>query len=155
MEGQIDLILRQHFPSAEYYDEARLAFSQKLALVRARHWRAQDHAIWKLVQSLNKLRNAYSHALDKSVLEQKLQDALRMQLHISESAEETAGILSGDDRMQLIYAFVHIQGFLSGYFKDATFLAELVNALHSTDPNLEQGKKGLVSSTKAPPKMTD
>jgi hypothetical protein len=142
LEAQIDQILRQHFPSAEYYDDARLSFAQKLALIRARHWRLQDHDIWKLVQSLNKLRNTYSHKLDQGLLEQRLQDVLRMQLHISESPEETSGILKGDDRTQLIFAFIHIQGFLGRYLDDAVFLAGLLQALHSTDPNHARSGQG-------------
>lgn len=55
IESLLNSILREFFPSPEYFDDARLSFYQKLKLVRAKHWREQNNNIWPLLEKLIRL----------------------------------------------------------------------------------------------------
>lgn len=121
IEHMLESILREYFPSPEFYDDARLTFYQKLNLVRAKHWRHQDHAIWQLIKQMNGLRNEVSRHPTPEVINQAIEGLFDFYLEI-EGFNAKAKTAKPPASQQLSRINQLIEVFLKEHVSDSAFL---------------------------------
>lgn len=124
IEHMLESILREYFPSPEFYDDAHLTFYQKLNLVRAKHWRHQNHAIWQLIKQMNGLRNEISRHPTPATLNQAIEGLFDLCLEI-EGVNTAIKSTTTTATQQLGRINRLIEVFLKEHITDSAFLNDM------------------------------
>ena len=145
IEEKLDSILCTIVAHGEYLDKARLTFHTKAVVAQSMSWSQHANEMWKLVYSINTLRNQLAHSLEPNELESKLGVVLNTHAEISKNDPNFASIASLSSMGQLYAAIVYCLGFLTSYERDAQFYRKTIDSLYKTLSEIGEHNKSLES----------
>jgi hypothetical protein len=118
IEEQLDLIINNFLPNPNAVNSAKFSFFKKTALAQAICWRRPNDEIWSLIYSINSLRNNFAHNLSSENREEKINEVVRLHANMSINDPDYKNFIKCSNKDQLIYAIVHVLGFLENFRKD-------------------------------------
>ena len=141
-DGLLDLVLRGHLhieqmllsmiehwaASPHYVAEARLSFSQKLALVRALNLHHPNEPIWDALSALNTLRNDLAHRLTSNQRERKVAAFIACTDRDSPPTSVTSNDAAISTTERLLGCFAYLVGSLEAMGNEYSVRASLAKS---------------------------
>lgn len=129
LEEQLVSIIEQYAFQRDHVQEARLSFTQKLAVARSFCLRKNTHGEWELIGALNALRNDIAHNLNSTKRASKL--ARVKELYFKEAAEypKIEEVKKASDAEIVFHACAHCSGYLSSFADDSKAFRRVIYKL--------------------------
>lgn len=135
IEAAIDNIIANIFFHPDHLFKGRFAFMQKVQIARSYALRKDENTIWKLILSVNEVRNEVAHNLAGDKRDKKLK--LLRRLFISEATVEMRTNLEKDfgklenlsDEQVVTFSCAMCTGFLGKYEDDIIALRGMIDGL--------------------------
>jgi len=128
IEGALDNIIDLIFFHPKYVHDARLGFSNKVAIARAYGLRKHENVMWEMILTINTLRNKIAHKLDGKERRVKM-DELR-KLYIAEAGSDLRKrAKDAEDNEIAFYACAMCTGFIAELEADSVGLRKLIDSI--------------------------